>query len=156
MSDEITHNTKTGLNLYACRFQPNGDVFLTSGASDEVWGTSSRDADDYDVTMTEEDSSGHYKADFDASANITGAASYPVTIYRRLTGTPIDSDPAIAQGEIAWDGTAEINLSTISIDIDSLNADQLSILNIYDDRGDAITPGGTYPVVETDVGGVSP
>ena len=156
MSNEITHNAPTGLVLYACRFQPDGDVFLADGASDEVWGTGGRTANDYDVTMTEEDGSGHYKGDFDTSGNITVANSYPVTVYRRLTGTPINSDPPIAEGVIAWDGTAEITLVTLGVDIASISVNQLSILNIYDDRGGVAIPGGTYPVIETSGGGVSP
>ena len=47
MANEITHNAVTGLTLYFCMFQQDGDVFLTGGASDEVWGTGGRDADDY-------------------------------------------------------------------------------------------------------------
>jgi hypothetical protein len=112
MANEITHNFVTGNTLYACRFQTDGDVFLTSGASDEVWGTGGRDADDYDVQMTEEDSCGHYKADFDASANIA-AGDYHVVVYLQSGANPVDADVALAQGEIYWDGSNEITLSTI-------------------------------------------
>ena len=112
MADEITHNFVTGQTLYACRFQTDGNVFLTSGASDEVWGTGGRDADDYDVQMTEEDSCGHYKADFDASSNIA-AGVYHVVVYLQSGANPVDADVALAQGEIYWDGTNEITLSTI-------------------------------------------
>jgi len=155
MSDEITHNAPTGLTLYACRYQPNGDVFLTDGATDEVWGTAGRDADDYDVAMTEEDGSGHYKGDFDTSTNITGAAAYPVTVYRQLGGSPADSDPALAQGIMNWDGTAELNFVTLDVSIAAVSIAQLAILNIYDERIGA-TPGGTYPIIETEGGGVYP
>ena len=156
MANEITHNAITGLTLYACRWQLDGDVFLTSGASDEVWGTGGRDADDYDVAMTEEASSGHYKADFDASANIA-SGTYKVAIYKQAGGSPVDSDPAIAQGEIYWDGTTEINLYTLDTDISSIATDQLKVLNIYDDRGQIeATPGGVYPIVESTSGGVYP
>jgi hypothetical protein len=91
----------------------DGDVFLTSGASDEVWGTGGRDADDYDVAMTEEDGSGHYKGDFDASGNI-GAGIYHVSVYLRAGANPADSDVALAQGVIEWDGSNEITLTTIT------------------------------------------
>ena len=121
MANEIRHNTITSATLYACRFQPNGDVFLTNGASDEVWGTGGRDADDYDVTMTETTigSSRHYEGDFDASANI-GAGVYQVTVYRQAGGSPADTDKAVAQGEIYWDGTAEVNLYTIYVDTNEI------------------------------------
>lgn len=145
MSNEITHNAPTGLTLYTCRFQPNGNVFLTNGASDEVWGTAGRDADDYDVTMTEEDGSGHYKGNFDTSANITDSGAYPVAVYRQLGGNPADSDPAIAQGEQQWDGTAEINLVTLDADIALIVVDQDNIKNVY--GADASTAEGTNPEV---------
>lgn len=113
MADEITHNAVTGLTLYACRFQQNGDVFITDGSSDEVWGTAGHTADTYDVAMTEEDSCGHYKADFDASANIA-AGVYQVVVYLQAGVNPADSDVPLAQGEICWDGSSEINLSTLT------------------------------------------
>jgi hypothetical protein len=146
MSNEITHNTKTGLTLYACRFQPDGDVFLTNGATDEVWGTAGRDADDYDVTVTEEDGSGHYKGDFDTSANITVAAAYPVTVYRQLGANPADSDPAIAQGVIDWDGTAEITLVTLDADITLIVTNQDTVKNVY--GPDIMTTQGAFPESE--------
>jgi hypothetical protein len=113
MANEITHNFLTGQTLYACRFQADGDVFITDGSSDEVWGTGGRDADDYDVAMTEEDSSGHYKADFDASGNI-GEGVYYVTVYLQSGASPADSDVAISQGMMNWNGTAEITLFTLT------------------------------------------
>lgn len=118
MANEITHNAAPGLNLYICRFQPNGNVFLTDGSSDEVWGTGGRDANDYDVAMTESTVgvSGHYKADFDASSNIAANAvgkPYKVVVYKQAGGSPVDPDPALSQGKIEWDGSTEITLSTI-------------------------------------------
>ena len=104
MSDEITHNAATGLNLSACRWQPNGNVFLADGASDEVWGTDGRDADDYDITMAEEANSGHYKGHFDAGGNIAASVQgYPVAVFQRAA-----SNVALAQGELDWNGTSEI------------------------------------------------
>jgi hypothetical protein len=95
-------------------------VFLTNGASDEVWGTGGRDADDYDVTMTEEDGSGHYKGDFDASSNITTEGVYPVAVYLQAGANPVDSDPALAQGEISWDGSGEVTLTDLQTDITNI------------------------------------
>jgi len=111
MANEITHNATTGLTLYFCAFQQDGDVFLTGGASDEVWGTGARTADDYDEAMTEEASCGHYKGSVAAGV---GAGVYQVVIYLQAGANPADSDVAIAQGEIYWDGTAEVNTYTLS------------------------------------------
>ena len=114
MADEFTINSINGLTFYGVRWQKDGDVFLTDGSSDETWGTGGRDADDYDVAMTEEDASGHYKADFDASSNIA-AGVYDVTVFRQVGANPVNvpTDVPVFQGEINWDGTNEITLSTI-------------------------------------------
>ena len=84
-------------------------MFTTSGSASEPWGTGSRDADDYDVAMTEQGSSGHYTCQFDASGNIV-AGIYRVCIYYQAGANPANSDIAIAQGEIYWDGTNEVTL----------------------------------------------
>ena len=130
MANEITHNYTSGSTLYACRFQQAGNVFLTNGASDEVWGTGGRDADDYDVTLTEEGDSGHYIADFDGSGNIA-LGTYHVTIYKQLGANPTDIvDTPIGQGVIYWDGTAEVTI--VAADF------QASLLAII-----GVTVGGT-------------
>lgn len=98
-------------------------MFLTDGASDETWGTGGRTAANYDVTMTEDGSGGHFVGTFDTSANIS-EGTYRVTIFKQEGGTPVDSDKAIAQGEIYWDGLAEINFLTLS-------SEGSRLLNIY-------------------------
>jgi hypothetical protein len=117
MSDEITHNFKTGQTLYSCYFKENGNVFVAGALNDEVWGTGSRDADDYDQTMTEEDGSGHYKGDFALGGTIA-EGTYNVAVYHQQGGSPADSDPAIAQGVIYWDGSAEIDRYTINLNVE--------------------------------------
>ena len=112
MSNEILENWTSGKTLYACRFQPNLNVFLTNGASDEVWGTGGRDANDYDVTITESGSSGYYGGDFDSGGNIA-AGIYMVCVYVQDGVNPADTDISIAQGLIFWDGTQEMNISTV-------------------------------------------
>ena len=148
MANEVFHNYATGNTLYFCAFQLDGDVFLTGGASDETWGTGGNDADFYDETMTEDGVGGHYVGSFSSSI---AAGVYRVTVFLRAGGSPADSDFAIAQGEIHWDGTAEINVSTIDTTIeddvigadgdtleslsdqmDVLSAQKSQVLNVYD------------------------
>lgn len=115
MANEITHNHTSGLNLYACRFKQDGDVFLTDGSSAEAWGTGGHGADYYDVAMTEESTSGHYKASFDLSSNIS-AGTYHVTVYDRAGGNPVDGDTPLAQGSIVWDGAGEVSIASAVYD----------------------------------------
>ncbi len=97
----------SGSTLYMIRHQPNGDVFLSDGLGDEVHGTGGRDADDYDIPMTESGGSGHYVGNFDTLTNI-GAGIYYFDIFVQAGGSPADSDqPAGFWGSIRWTGTAE-------------------------------------------------
>lgn len=107
---EVFHNFTSGATLYFCAFQLDGNVFLTGGASDEVWGTGGRDADDYDEAMTEDGSGGHFVGTF----TVTAEGVYRVTAFEQAGANPVDSDRAIAQGEIYWDGSSEVNFLTLS------------------------------------------
>lgn len=135
MAEEIKHNFGTGKNLYFCRFiLSNSNVMLSNPATNEVWGAGGNDADDYDVAMSEESGSGHYTGDF-ASGGTIGAGVYHIVVYNRLTGVPIDSDPALAQGEIYWNGTAEETLQTI---LDKLPDDFIMGSSVADSMDDEI------------------
>ena len=125
MADEITKNYVTGLTLYFCRFKVGGNVFLTDAATDEVWGTGTNDADDYDAPMVEEAAgSGHYKGTFASGGTPIAAGVYGVTVYKQAGANPADSptDIAIGEGEIYWDGTAEINPTTLDTLVDLIVA----------------------------------
>ena len=138
MSNEVAWDYTSGVTLYFCRFQLNGDVFLSDGASDEVWGTGARDADDYDVAMTESGSSGHFTGHFDTPGNIANG-DYRVTVYVRAGGSPVDADVAVAQGIMFWRG-ASVNIGDVytgvnvtQISGDSTAADNLELM--YDGTG---------------------
>ncbi len=107
MSDEVHFDAVTGLTLDFYRFQLDGDVFLSDGASDETWGTGARDADSYDVSMAEDGSSGHYVGSFDTVPNIA-VGRYKIAIRSRAGANPADTDVIYARGEILWSGTNEI------------------------------------------------
>lgn len=143
MSNEIAFDAKSGLIFYACRFQLDGHVFLSNGASDEVWGAGGHTADNYDIPVPEVGNSGHYVGDFDpgASGNIA-AGRYKVGVYKRAGDDPADTDLAAkGKGEILWDGSNEIYVaSEDDITIAHAITDALmgttftSLLNIYDER----------------------
>lgn len=158
MAEEVKHNFVTGKTLYFCRFLlSNSNVMLANPATNEVWGTGARDADDYDVAMSEEGGSGHYTGDF-ASGGSIGAGTYHIVVYNRLTGVPIDSDPALAQGEIYWNGTAEETLQTI---FDKLPDDFImgsSVTDSMDDEINAVVQdlGQVKTIEDESPGGGSP
>lgn len=138
MANEVHHNYTTGATLYFCAFQLNGNVFLSGGASDEVWGTGGRDADDYDEPMAEDGAGGHYVGTFDTSI---AAGVYHVTVFLRAGANPADTDIPLGQGVMYWDGSAEQNLSTlIGADGDTLEtlSDQLDGLSAEDSKSQNI------------------
>jgi hypothetical protein len=91
----VSFDYKSGCNLYFCRFQSDGDVFVTNGASDEEWGTSA--PADYAVSMVEEDGSGHYIGQFDSEDNIP-SGDYPVCVYVQQGASPYNGDSIVANG----------------------------------------------------------
>jgi hypothetical protein len=101
-ADEIHIDYESGATVYAARFDSAGDVGITDGNSFETWST----AGDYDVTMTENGTGGHFVGDFDAYANI-GDGTYKVTAYEQIGGSPADADRAIYVGTIKWKDGAE-------------------------------------------------
>ncbi len=119
MAGEIVHDAEPGQTLYAVRWQLGGNVFLTDGASDEVWGAGGNDADDYDVTMTETTvgESGHYIGNFDTGANIS-AGVYLVAVFIQAGVSSANSDLRDARGQMEWDGTAELNPFTLNMQIE--------------------------------------
>ena len=100
-------------------------MFLSDGSSSEEWGTGSRDADDYDVAMTENSPDGHYTGDFDTDGNVE-LGTYKVSVFLQAGASPDDDDLAMAQGEISWSGTNEITLGVLS-------AQGGKVLNVYNE-----------------------
>ena len=126
--NEIFANYTTGSTLYFCTFQLDGNVFLSNGESDEVWGTVGRDADDYDMTMTEDGVGGHFVGDFDASIAL---GVYRVAVFLQDGANPADTDFAISQGVMYWDGSAEENIATIGDQLDGLTSSAFKLTNVY-------------------------
>jgi hypothetical protein len=126
MANELQADYKTGETLYAARFQPEGNVFITDGSADQVWS----DPTLYNVTMTENGNGGHYEGDFDASANIA-EGTYQVTVFLQTGASPANGDPQLYKGEIYWDGTSELTIFTLDNSISILTASESKQLNIY-------------------------
>jgi hypothetical protein len=133
MSDEIVHDAETSQTLYSVRWQSNGNVFLTDGATDEVWGTGGRDASDYDVAMSENAPDGHYVGDFDTSGNIAEGV-YQVAVFIQAGGSPANSDIPDSRGQMHWDGAKEENIATIGDQMDRLSAQKSQVFNRYPTR----------------------
>lgn len=124
---------------------------MSDGSAYETYGDAGHDADDYDVAMSEI-GAGNYYGYFDASDNI-GEGDYYIIAFEQQGANPADTDIAIAQGHIYWDGDAEILIYELRSDLDALTtrvtaleSGQTNIINSYDERSRDRRAEGTLGV----------
>lgn len=126
MANEIWHNYDESETLYALIFRKSDDKVYDAAAAADTFDTYT-DADilDYDVPLTNHADSDYHTADFPSDIS---RGVYRVVIMRQI-GDAIDADidVAIAQGELHWSGTEEMDIYTLT---ENLNM----VLNIYDER----------------------
>lgn len=110
MANEIWWNTDEGQTLYAIIHAKSDDtVNIIGGNTFEAWVDANIDT--YDLAMTDHDGD-YYSVDFPTT--ITTAGVYRITIFKQAAASPhVDNDLSLAQGEIYWDGIAEIDTSII-------------------------------------------
>lgn len=104
MANEIHANYASGNTLYAVIRNCAGDVWYIAGQSFEEWGTNSRTADDYDISLTDKSGS-QYVGDFD---NNLPAGRYSVQVFLQGGANPVDGDTLITSDEILWSGTGKV------------------------------------------------
>lgn len=151
MANEIWHSFDETRTLYA---------LIWRKTDDKVWNdTDSRfdtytDADilKYDIPLSNQVDSDYHSADFPSAIN---SGVFRVQIMEQIGGSiDADIDIAVAQGELYWDGSVEIDLFTLNTKIDdeiigddgdtleslsdqldTLQGSQSRVLNVYDERG---------------------
>jgi hypothetical protein len=88
--------------LYGCLFVPStGKVWCSGQAAFETWGTGSRDADDYDLTITHRGGS-LWTCDFPTGP---GAALYRFITYLQSGDSPANGDYPVARDVKRWTGS---------------------------------------------------
>ena len=153
MANEITWDSVTGLTFNVYRFKTDDNVLLANPATNEVWGTGGRTAADYAIAMSESGASGHYSVDFNAGGAIA-AGVYRFVIALQSGVNPANADVKVAKGEIDWDGTAEITLSTVDTVVDTIAGDVVNIDGIVPAAaGDAMTLVADQAVNVTKIAG---
>ena len=103
MSNEIHIDYPSSYTLYAVVRNSAGEVWYVAGQVFETWGTSSRDADDYDIAMVDKTGS-RFVGSFDTNI---AAGTYSVQLFRRAGANPADTDRFVGGRRIRWSGTAE-------------------------------------------------
>ena len=102
------------MTLYAHLRDNTGDVWNGSAFVDYAVGNWT----DYDITLTEDGSSGYYKGTFPSTAS---AGRYTWIVYERTGGTPAAGDAIVGTGAIDWDGAAATTTSS-ELSADSVTA----------------------------------
>jgi hypothetical protein len=104
MANEIHVEYASGNTLYAVLRNNIGQVWYPGGQAFEDWGTSSRDADDYDIAITDKSGS-LYVGDFDSNVP-AGRCSFQV--FLQAGANPTDGDTLVDSGQIMWSGSGVI------------------------------------------------
>jgi len=112
MANEIWHTYEEGLTLYALIWRKTDDKIYDVVAGSDTFDTyTDADIDTYDLVLANAADSDYYSVDFPSGIS---AGVYRVQVMRQIGGSiDADDDTGVAQGEIYWDGTNEITLSTI-------------------------------------------
>ena len=104
MANEIHVDYTSGNTLYAVVRNSVGEVWYAGGQVFEAWGTGSRAADDYNISLTDK-SGNRYVGSFDS--NIP-AGRYSIQIFSQAGVNPADSDNLVGGSEIVWSGVGEV------------------------------------------------
>jgi hypothetical protein len=99
----------------------------------EPWGTGSRDADDYDISLTDKSGS-RYVGDFDSN---TPAGRYSIQIFLQAGANPADGDSLIASDEIIWSGTGKITADKLLAN-KAVQDKTTGQIKYYDDDGQTV------------------
>ena len=113
MANEIWHSYDEAYTLYALIWRQTDDKVYDVVAGSDTFDTyTDADIDDYDVPLANHADSDYHSVDFPSGIS---AGIYRVQVMHQIGGSiDADADIAVAQGEIYWDGTAEVTLYTLS------------------------------------------
>lgn len=120
MANEIWHSIDEAEILYALIWRKTDDKIYDAVAAADTFDTyTDADIDDYNVELTNHVDSDYHTVDFPSDI---AAGVYRVQIFKQdsaVANTPhADDDIAVAQGEMYWDGSAELNMFTLNTKID--------------------------------------
>jgi hypothetical protein len=133
MANEIQADYALGNTLYAVIRNSTGDVWYSTGQVFEPWGTDSRDADDYDISLADKSGS-RYVGSFDSNIS---AGRYSIQIFLQAGANPADGDSLIASNEIVWSGTGEVTADKLLAN-KAVQDKSTGQIKYYDDDGQTV------------------
>ena len=149
MANEIWHSYDETKTLYALIWRQTDDKVYDAVAAANTFDTyTDADIDDYDIPLTNHADSDYHSVDFPSDITV---GVYRVQVFEQVGGSiDADDDIVVAHGEIYWDGSAELNMSSLdtkiddevigadgdthedlSDQLDGLSAEDSKVLNVY-------------------------
>ncbi|KKK97168.1 hypothetical protein LCGC14_2655470 [marine sediment metagenome] len=141
MANEIWHTFEEGNTLYALIWRQTDDkVWNNTDSQFDVY--TDADIDKYDIVLTNQVDSDYYSVDFPSAV---GAGIYRVQVMKQAGGSiDADDDMGVAQGELYWDGSAEIDLFTLDASInDDIIGEDGNTLESLSDQMDVLSAQGS-------------
>jgi hypothetical protein len=133
MANEIHVNYASGNTLYAVVRNISGDVWYVAGQTFEAWGTGSRTADDYNISLTHKNGS-RYVGSFDTNIQ-TGR--YSVQVFLQSGANPADGDTLVASDEIVWSGSGAVTADKLLAN-KAVQSKPSGQIKYYDDDGQTV------------------
>ena len=133
MANEIQVNYPSGNTLYAVIRNAAGEVWYVAGQTFDVWGTDSRTADDYNISLTDKSGS-RYIGSFDT--NIP-SGRYSIQVFLQAGANPADGDTFIAGEEIVWSGTGLVTAEKLLVN-KAVQDKPSGQIKYYDDDGQTV------------------
>ncbi len=129
MANEIWHTFDETEDLYALIWRKTDDkVWNNTDSQFDIY--TDVDIDKYDVPLANQVDSDFHSVDFPSA--ITTAGVYRVQIFNIIgVGIDADADLGVAQGELYWDGTAELDVFTLDNSITAAIQTGTTVFNEY-------------------------
>jgi hypothetical protein len=107
MANELSVNYPGGNTLYAVLLNSVGQAYNTSGATFEA--PVNANWTNYDIALTEAENTEFYIG----TMPIVAAGVYYFNVRKQAGGSPAITDIGVATGQMQWNGTAEVPLSSL-------------------------------------------
>jgi hypothetical protein len=133
MANEIHANYASGSTLYAVVRNGTGNVWYIAGQVFEAWGTGSRSAGNYDISLTDKSGS-RYVGSFDTNIQ---AGRYSVQVFLQAGANPTDGDMFAAGEEIVWSGTGAVTADKLLAN-KAVQSKPSGQIKYYDDDGQTV------------------
>ncbi len=133
MANEIHVDYESGNTLYAVVRNSVGQVWYVAGQVFESWGTSGRDADDYDISLTNKDGD-RYVGDLDTNIS---SGRYTIQVFLQTGANPADSDDLVGSGEIIWTVSGELTADKMLAN-KAVQEKSTGKIDYYDDDGETV------------------